>query len=56
VRFEERVVIGTELSRYALPMDGGVEHTADVGTRRGPAVHAETHETMRELVHDHEHQ
>src|SRR5262249_47527333 len=55
VRFEERIVIRTEMSRYALPMDSGVEHAADVGTRRGATVHAEADEATRELVHDHEH-
>jgi hypothetical protein len=28
VRFEERIVIRTEMSRYALLMDGSVEHAA----------------------------
>src|SRR3954447_8681116 len=55
VCFEERIVIGTEMSRYALPMNGGVKDAANVGTRRGAAVHADAHEATRELVHNHEH-
>src|SRR5262249_17860082 len=55
VRLEERVVIGTEMSRVALTMDGGVEHPAHVCARDYPAVHADADEATRKLVHDHEH-
>ena len=33
VRFEQRIVIRTEMSRGALPVNGGVEQAADVGAR-----------------------
>jgi hypothetical protein len=42
------------MSRYALPVNRGVEHTANVGTRDGAALHADADETTRELVHDHQ--
>src|SRR6476620_2615700 len=42
------------MSRYALPVNRGVEHAAHVGTRDGAALHADADETTRELVHDHE--
>src|SRR5262245_10413424 len=48
-------MIRTEMSRYALSMNGSVEQATDVGTREGAAMHAEAHEATRELVHDHEH-
>ena len=35
VRLEEWIMIGTEMSRYALPMNGGVEQTAHVGAVTG---------------------
>jgi hypothetical protein len=31
VRLEERIMIGAEMLRRVLTMDGGVEHAADVG-------------------------
>ena len=43
------------MSRYALPVNRGVEHAADVGARDRAAVHADADEATRELVHDHEH-
>src|SRR5438046_753906 len=55
VRLEQRIMIGTEVSRYALPVNRGVKHAAYVGTRDGAAMHADADETTRELVHDHEH-
>src|SRR5262244_4151664 len=55
VRLEPRIVIGTEMSGYALPMNGGVQHAADVGARDGAAMHADADEATRALVHDHEH-
>jgi hypothetical protein len=36
-------------------MDGGVEHPAEVGASDRTAVHADSDEATRELVHDHEH-
>jgi hypothetical protein len=55
VRLEERILIGAEMPRCALPMDGRVEHAAAIGGRDGSPVHADTDEATRELVHDHEH-
>ena len=55
VRFEQRIVIRTEMSRGALPVNGGVEQAADVGARDRAAMHAEADQATRELVHDHEH-
>ena len=55
VRLEERIMIGAEVPRCTLTMDGGVEHAANVGSRDGSSVHADTHEATRELVHDDEH-
>src|SRR4029453_15928407 len=40
--------------RDALPVNRGVEHAANVGTRDGAALHADPDEPTRELVHDHE--
>src|SRR3982751_3439076 len=31
VRLEHRIVIRTEMSRYALPVNHGVKHAADLG-------------------------
>jgi hypothetical protein len=47
-RLEQRIVIGTEMSGYALPMNGGVTHPADVGARDGAAMHAEADAATRE--------
>jgi hypothetical protein len=55
MRPEQRIVIGTEMSRYALPVDGGIEHAADVGARGGTTLHTDADEATAELVHDHEH-
>src|SRR5262252_8558401 len=55
VRLEQRIMISTEMSGYALPMNGGVKHPADVGARDGAAMHADADEATGELVHDHEH-
>jgi hypothetical protein len=35
LRLEERIVIRTEMSRCALPINGGAKHAADVGARDG---------------------
>src|SRR6516165_2973985 len=51
VRLEQRIVIGTEMSGDALPMNGDVKHPADVGARDGAAMHADADEATRELVH-----
>src|SRR6267143_6132985 len=42
------------MSRYAPPVNRGVEHPANVGTCDGAALHADPDETTRELVQDHE--
>ena len=55
VRLEQRIMIGTEMSRGAPPMHGGVEHAAKVGAIDRTAVHADSDEATGELVHDHEH-
>src|SRR6516225_2799363 len=55
VRLEERIMIGAEMPRCALTMDGSVEHAADIGDGDGSPVHADTDEATCELVHDHEH-
>src|SRR5712691_12928900 len=55
VRLEERIMIGAEMPRCVLTMDGGVEHAADVGAIDGTTVHADSDEATGELVHDHEH-
>jgi len=55
VRLEERIMIGAEMPRCALTMDGSVEHATDIGGRDGSPMHADTDEATRELVHDHEH-
>ena len=34
-------------------MNGGVEHATEAGAIDGPAMHAETDDATRELVHDH---
>jgi hypothetical protein len=36
-------------------MNGGVEHTAEVGAIDRTAMHADSYQATRELVHDHEH-
>src|SRR2546427_8392286 len=48
-------MIGTEMSRCAPTMNGGIEHATDVGASDHTPVHADADEATRELVHDHEH-
>ena len=55
MRLEQRIMIRTEMSRRAPPMNGGVEHAAEAGCIDRSAMHTESHEAPRELVHDHEH-
>ena len=38
VRLEQRIVICTEMSRRALPMNGDVQHAAQVSACNGAAV------------------
>jgi hypothetical protein len=40
VRLEQRLMIGTEMSRGAPTMNGAVEHAAEVGALDRTAVHA----------------
>ena len=54
MRLEERIMIGAEMSRGALTMNGGIEHAAEAGRIDGPTVHAESDDATRELVHDDE--
>jgi hypothetical protein len=49
------IVIRTEMSRCALPVNGGVEYAAEVGAGYRAAVHTDADEATRELVHDDEH-
>jgi hypothetical protein len=55
VRLEQRIMIGTELSRCAPTMNRGIEQAADVSAIDRTAVHADSDEASRELVYDHEH-
>jgi hypothetical protein len=55
VRLEEGIMIGAEVPRDALTVNGGVEQAAQVDARDGPRVHADAHEATSELIHDHEH-
>jgi hypothetical protein len=55
VRREQRIMIRTELLWCTLPVNRGVEHAADVGTRDGAAMDTKTDKAARELVHHHEH-
>src|ERR1700694_2937818 len=48
-------MIGTQMSRRTPTMNGDVEHATEAGAIDGPAMHAETDDATRELVHDHEH-
>ena len=55
MRFEQRIVISTKMSRCTLPVNRRVEHTAKIGAGNGAAVDADADEATREVVHDHEH-
>ena len=48
-------MIGAEVSRCALTMNGGVEHTANVDACDRSRVHADANKATRELVHHDEH-
>ena len=48
-------MIGAEMPRDALTVNGGVEHAAQVDARDGPRVHADAYDPPSELIHDHEH-
>ena len=54
MRLEQRILIRTEMSRRAPPMNGGVAHATEAGGIDRSARHTESHEAPRELVHDHE--
>jgi hypothetical protein len=54
VGFEHRIVIGTEMSGNALPVNGRVKHPADVGSGDSAAMDAGANEAARELIHDDE--
>ena len=54
VCFENRIVIRTEMSGNALPVNGRVKHPADVGPGDGAAMNAGANEAARELIHDDE--
>ena len=55
VRLEQRIMIGTEMSRCPSTMTGGVEPAAEVNGVDRTAVHPDSDEATRELVHHHEH-
>ena len=55
VRFEQRIMIGAEVLRFAPTMNGCVEHAAEVGAIDRTTVHPDADEATRELVHDHKH-
>ena len=55
VRLEKRIMIGAEMPRCVLTMDGGVEHAAHVGAIDRTTMHTDSDEATGELVHDHEH-
>ena len=55
VHLEQQIMIGTEMPRCVLTMDGCVEYAAEVGAIDGITVHADSDEATGELVHDHEH-
>jgi hypothetical protein len=55
MRFEQRVMIGAEMSRCAPTMNGGVEHAAEVGAIDRTTVHTDSDEATRKLVHYYEH-
>jgi hypothetical protein len=55
VRLEEWIMIGAEMPRCALTMDGGVEHTANVDAGDRSRVHADANKAARKLVHHHQH-
>src|SRR3979409_1833541 len=48
-------MIGTEVSRSGPTKNGGGEHATEGGPIGRTAVHADSDEATRELVHDHEH-
>jgi len=54
VGVEHRIVIGTERSGNALPLNGRVKHPADVTSGDGAAMDAGANEAARELIHDDE--
>ena len=47
MRLEQRIMIGTEMSRCAATMSGAVEHAAEVGAIDHTAVHADSDEATR---------
>src|SRR5215468_5607210 len=55
MRLKEGIMIGAQMPRHAVTPDGGVEHAAQVDRRDIARMHAEAHQTTRELIHDHEH-
>ena len=55
MRLEQRIMIRPEMSRRAPPMNGGVAHAAEAGCIDRSALHTDSHEAPRDLVHDHAH-
>jgi hypothetical protein len=49
VSLEQWIMIGAQVSRRALTMDGGVEHATNVDACDGSAVHADDENSRRYL-------
>ena len=54
VRLEQRIMVGAEIARDALPLNRGVEHAAQVDARDGSRVHGDADEPTGDLILDHE--
>src|SRR6516165_8916939 len=54
VKAEKRIMIGTEVFRFALPGGGGIEHSARRHAIDGCGGDAKADDTTGEDVHDHQ--
>ena len=55
MRLKHWIMVGTEMSGHAVPVNGRVEHATNVGAGDVAALHGEADKAPRELIHDHEH-
>ena len=55
MKLEQRVMIGTEISRYSLPTNGFIEHSAECGSVDVAALNGESNNATGELIHHHQH-
>ena len=55
MKFEQRVMVGTNVVRGALPTDGIIEHSTEIRSIDGAVLHAESGDAPGKLVHDHQH-